>query len=267
MLTRNDEITVHTLASGSEGNCMVLSAGKVHLLVDAGISVRRVVAGLASIGLKPAELSAIVVSHEHSDHIKGVQPLAEKFDLEVYGIGYAAGHMMMDWKPLFENIRVLPEYGNRYIGDVNVLTFPTSHDASDSTGFRFDWRGSSVGVLTDTGYVTQEAEQVLLGTPLVILESNYDERMLREGPYPVFLKKRIAGEKGHLSNTDAAAFARKLAESGTKQIVIAHVSKENNTEELIMEAMHKALEGFDVEVTIAPRKETSQPFKAGKRRG
>lgn len=266
MLMKNDALTIHTLASGSEGNCLLVSAGNVHLLVDAGISARRVTASLATIGLSPRDLTAILISHFHSDHIKGVESLAAKYDLLVYAAGLTTGNLMVSFKKLFENIRVLMDSGCRTIGDVDVITFPTSHDSTDSVGFRFDWRGYSAAVLTDTGYVTPKAERALLGTPLVVLESNYDEQMLREGPYPEFLKQRIAGKYGHLSNTDAAAFARKLAEHGTNKLVIAHVSQENNSEDRIMAAMNAALEGYDVEVAFAPRREISQAFTADKRR-
>mgnify|MGYP001522500741 FL=1 len=140
--------------------------------------------------------------------------------------------------------------------------FPTSHDAAESIDFRVDHDGASIGILTDTGVVTPEAEQTLAGVDLMVLESNHDEEWLLSGPYPYYLKQRILGARGHLSNAAAGAFARRLAEGGTRQFVLAHLSRENNTPERARQTLERALAGLDAAVTVAPRSELSGPYTA-----
>ena len=255
-------LTVHTLASGSEGNCLLLSGGSVHLLVDAGISARRITASLRSLGLSPCDVAAVLLTHEHTDHTAGLATLTKQYRLPLYASDGTAAALSLRCPALRDVLRPIPRRCEFALGDVTVTVFPTSHDAAGSVDYRFDRLGASVGVLTDTGFVTDEAEQALRGVGLMVLESNHDEEWLLSGPYPYYLKQRILGARGHLSNAAAGAFARRLAEGGTRQFVLAHLSRENNTPERARQTLERALAGLDAAVTVAPRSELSGPYTA-----
>ena len=167
-------LTVHTLASGSEGNCLLLSGGSVHLLVDAGISARRITASLRSLGLSPCDVAAVLLTHEHTDHTAGLATLTKQYRLPLYASDGTAAALSLRCPALRDVLRPIPRRCEFALGDVTVTVFPTSHDAAGSVDYRFDLLGASVGVLTDTGFVTDEAEQALRGVGLMVLESNHD---------------------------------------------------------------------------------------------
>lgn len=255
-------LTVHSIASGSEGNSLLVSAGGTHILVDAGISARRITAALLSLGLTPGDIAGVLVTHEHSDHTAGLATLTKQYRLPLYASGGTAGALCAKIPHAADVLHLLPRQGVLTLGDVQVTVFPTSHDAAESIDFRFDCGGAALGVLTDTGCVTPEAEQALQGVDLLVLESNHDEDWLLSGPYPYYLKQRILGNRGHLSNDAAAALAQRMASAGTRQFVLAHLSRENNTPERARQTMARALAGLDVSVTVAPRAELSGPYIA-----
>ena len=255
-------LTVHILASGSEGNCLLVSAGGTHLLVDAGISARRICGALQALALSPADISGVLLTHEHTDHICGVATLTKQHRLPLYASRGTAEALCRKSSCVSDVLRVIPRAGAFDIGNARITVFPTSHDATESIDFRVDHDGASIGILTDTGFVTPEAEQTLAGVDLMVLESNHDEEWLLSGPYPYYLKQRILGARGHLSNAAAGAFARRLAEGGTRQFVLAHLSRENNTPERARQTLERALAGLDAAVTVAPRSELSGPYTA-----
>lgn len=254
-------MTLHTLSSGSQGNCLLLSDGGTHILVDAGISTRRIKAGLARLGLSMDDLDGILITHEHTDHISGLATLIKHHTVPLYaspGTARQLAYRLAGVEPLLRPRDPGTEF---CIGSCRVTAFATSHDAAQSMDYRIDGSGS-VGILTDTGYVTPEAEETLPGVGLLVLESNHDEEWLLSGPYPYYLKQRILGARGHLSNAAAGAFARRLAEGGTRQFVLAHLSRENNTPERARQTLERALAGLDAAVTVAPRSELSGPYTA-----
>lgn len=255
-------LTVHSIASGSEGNSLLVSAGGTHILVDAGISARRITAALLSLGLTPGDIAGVLVTHEHSDHTAGLATLTKQYRLPLYASGGTAGALCARIPHAADVLHLLPRQGVLTLGDAQVTVFPTSHDAAESIDFRFDCGGAALGVLTDTGCVTPETEQALQGVDLLVLESNHDEDWLLSGPYPYYLKQRILGNRGHLSNDAAAALAQRMASAGTRQFVLAHLSRENNTPERARQTMARALAGLDVSVTVAPRAELSGPYIA-----
>ena len=255
-------LTVHTLASGSEGNCLLLSGGSVQLLVDAGISARRITASLRALDLTPRDVTAVLLTHEHTDHTAGLATLTKQYRLPLYASDGTAAALALRCPALRDVLRPIPRQYTFSLGDVNVTVFPTSHDAAGSVDYRFDRGGASVGVLTDTGCVTDEAEAALRGVGLMVLESNHDADWLMSGPYPYYLKQRIAGRQGHLSNDDAAAFARRMAEQGTRCFVLAHLSRENNTPARALQVMEAALSGLNAAVAVAPRGELSACYEA-----
>ena len=215
--------TLHTLASGSSGNALLLSCGSTHLLVDAGISCRRITKSLEELGLTPADLTAILITHTHADHISGLQTLLKRTDCPVCATSRTLHDLAQRLPTLAQRSLVLA--GPESLGEVLVTAFSTSHDAPGSCGFRLDDTSGSVGILTDTGYVTDEAAAVLPGVDLAVLEANHDVETLYSGPYPYYLKQRILGAEGHLSNEDAARFAVFLAQQGTSEILLAHLSR------------------------------------------
>ncbi len=246
---------VHTLASGSSGNALLLSCGESRILLDAGISCRRITAALRELGLEPGSLSAILITHTHADHISGLQTLLKRCDAPVLATERAGRELAWRLPAVEARLETLDFGGSRSIGECAVTAVPTSHDAPGSCGFRLDTEDGSVGVLTDTGYVTDEAADALLGVDLAVLEANHDVETLCSGPYPYYLKQRILGPQGHLSNADAACFAAALAESGASEIVLAHLSRENNTPAMAQTAVEQALSaaGTAPLLSVAPR--------------
>lgn len=245
--------TVHTLASGSSGNAAVLSCGDTHLLIDAGISCRRITAALKELGLTPADLTAILITHTHSDHISGLNTLLKKTTCPLL----ATPRTCRELSCRVEGIdpRLMGLDGPITLGEIDMQPIPTSHDAPGSCGYRIDTGDGSVGVLTDSGFVTDEAAETLTGVDLAVLEANHDVETLQSGPYPYYLKRRILGAGGHLCNEEAARFAVALAGSGTEEIVLAHLSRENNTPAMALRAVETALSaaGLSPALSVAPR--------------
>ena len=236
-------ITLHTLASGSEGNSLLVSADDTHLLVDAGISARRIKQSLALLGLTPDDLSAILISHEHTDHTAGLATLLKHHLIPLYATGGTAFYLRPRLPQLDSCLHLVSPDSSFSVGPAQVTVFATSHDAGESVDYRVDCGGDAVGILTDTGFVPEPAAAALTGVDLLVLESNHDVEWLRSGPYPFSLKQRILGQRGHLSNEDAAAFARRMAECGTRCIILAHLSRENNTPQLAEYTVGRARHG------------------------
>lgn len=256
-------ITLHTLASGSEGNSLLVSADDTHLLVDAGISARRIKQSLALLGLTPDDLSAILISHEHTDHTAGLATLLKHHPIPLYATGGTAFYLRPRLPQLDSCLHLVSPDSSFPVGSAQVTVFATSHDAGESVDYRVDCGDAAVGILTDTGFVPEPAAAALTGVDLLVLESNHDVEWLRSGPYPYSLKQRILGQRGHLSNEDAAAFARRMAECGTRCIILAHLSRENNTPQRALAVMETALSGLDVTVEVAPSRRAERLLRSG----
>ena len=233
--------TVHTLASGSSGNALLLSCGESYILLDAGISCRRITAALRELGLELGSLTAILITHTHADHISGLQTLLKRCAAPVFTTERAAREL--SWRlPGAETRLDALDFGiPQSIGEFAVTAFPTSHDAPGSCGFRLDAAGGAVGVLTDTGYVTDEAADILEGVDLAVLEANHDIETLRSGPYPYYLRARIESVRGHLSNDECSAKLLELIQSGCKKFALCHLSQENNTPNLALQTVFTTL--------------------------
>lgn len=250
------ELRFSPLFSGSSGNATYVGCDDTHLLVDAGLSGTRVTQELLTVGVDPAMLSAILVTHEHSDHIKGIGILSRKYDLPVYA---SEG----TWRDMYgkignvapRNMRVFMPGQDFYIGSIDVTPFSTPHDASEPVGYTFEICGAKLAIATDMGSVRDSWLKYIVGSDAVILESNFDPGMLQSGPYPFDLKKRIMGKHGHLSNDDAGEVAVELARHGTTQIILGHLSKENNYPELALQSTLSSLKlaGIDTETDVRVR--------------
>lgn len=247
--------TLHTLASGSSGNALLFSCGTAHFLLDAGISCRRITAALREIGLTPEDLNGILITHTHTDHISGLQTLCKCTRAPLYGTRETLAALCRRMTGLEDRMLALTPGEPFPLGDCLITPVSTSHDAPGSCGYRLDTPEGSVGLLTDTGYVTEEAAEILPGVDLAVLEANHDVETLRSGPYPYALKQRILGCEGHLCNEDAARFAVTLAQHGASEIILAHLSRENNTPAQARRAVETALSaaGLEPVLSVAPR--------------
>ena len=240
-----------TFASGSTGNCCLVSDGGVNVLIDAGISARRIVQGLGVLGLAPQDVCGVLITHEHSDHISGLPVLVKRTGMRIFAPS-ELGEVLKRVKPeLSESIDYIPPDGGLCVGDVRITAFPTPHDASASFGYRIE--GSEVfAIATDTGHISDKLLEGLQGADTVVIEANHDKVMLKNGPYPPFLKQRVLSKHGHLSNDDCAKLACLLADSGTRQIILGHLSQQNNTPEAAETAVSEALSGRNVKIYTAP---------------
>ena len=227
------ELRFAPLFSGSSGNAVYVGCDAGHLLVDAGMSCARVLEELKRVGVNPADLGGLVITHEHIDHVRGAGVLSRKLDLPIYATPGTWAAMEDKLGAVAEkNIRTFQTEQDFFIGGINVQSFPTPHDAAESVGYCFTVDGKRFSVATDLGCVRDSWMNYVRGSDAVLLESNYDPDMLRAGRYPYDLKKRIMSRKGHLSNDDAGETAAELIRSGARQIVLGHLSKENNFPEL-----------------------------------
>lgn len=247
-----------TLASGSSGNCAVVSDGAVHILIDAGISAKRVLCGLRELGIDPRGLAAILITHEHADHVSGLQVLCKQTGAELYATEPTAVEICTRLPHLAERFRVF-EPGDRFaLGDLVVGSFATSHDCACPVGYTVTDGARKLALCTDTGKVTRAMLDAIRGAHTLIGEFNYDPDMLRTGPYPYHLKERIFSDRGHLSNEVGGKLAAWAVEQGANRVVLAHLSQENNLPSVALAAARKALEGFtEVELIAAPRHERS----------
>lgn len=236
-----------SLGSGSRGNATLIEYGNTRLLVDCGFSLRATEQRLALAGLSAHQLTAILVTHEHSDHISGVERLAQRYRLPVYMT--AGTHQGMKSSDLPVN---LFRFGDHFdIGDIRVTPVPVPHDAREPSQFIFDSGYHRLGVLTDTGSITPLIREMYSGLDALFLEANYDPRMLASGPYPPRLKARVGGALGHLSNQQAAGLLESIDIGNLKQVVIAHISEKNNRPELAHQALSSVLEGWNGHLRLA----------------
>lgn len=229
-----------SIASGSSGNCIYIGTDHTHILVDAGISNKRIEQGLNEIGLKGSDLDAVFITHEHSDHTKGLGVLARKYGMPIYGtretleeisamkgLGEYPGELL---KPIWADVDLS-------VGDLEIKPFKIDHDAANPVAYRVQSDKKSVAVATDMGHYSQYIIDHLQGLDAILLESNHDVKMLETGPYPYYLKRRILGDFGHLSNENAGRLLNCILHDGLKRILLGHLSKENNYEELAYETV------------------------------
>lgn len=250
---------VHVLASGSTGNTIVLDFAGTRLLVDAGISTRRIKNGLAEVGLQPEDIDGVFLTHEHRDHVNGLATLTKKYRLPVYATAKTWENMFCRAAIPDECCRMLTE--NVSLGCVNVRPFAISHDAAAPVGYSFYTKDLKCTVATDLGFVTEGVRAALDHSDVLVLESNHDVEMLQEGSYPWHLKRRILSNRGHLSNVDAAWAIARMAKKDATHVLLAHLSQENNCPELAKKTVAGIVEeqGFCLEKQV--RLHMTQPDK------
>ncbi len=235
---------------------MYIRMADTAILIDAGKSARALCNALKAIGTDMKEIRAIFVTHDHHDHVSALEVLSKKYEIPIHMTDRSAS--LYDWYPDSPIHARLVRHGpvfSEQVGELRVSSFLTPHDSRMSVGYRVECEGeaeiSCVGVATDIGYVTEEIRKGLLGCDAVVLESNHDVDMLRNGPYPYDLKQRILSKRGHLSNHDSALFSAELAGKGTRAFLLAHLSEENNEPTLALEETERAISDAGVRIMIA----------------
>lgn len=246
-----------SIASGSSGNCIYVGSDCAHVLIDAGISGRRVEAGLNSLELTGRDLDGILITHEHSDHIKGLGVIARKYGIPIYATGGTVDAMVRSGslgkipEGIFREIREDEPF---LIKDLVINPFTIPHDAAQPVGYRLECGEHSVGIATDLGKYNEYIIENLQNLDALLLEANHDIRMLQVGRYPYYLKQRIMGDRGHLSNENAGQLLCRLLHDNLKAVFLGHLSKENNYEELAYETVCS-------EVTMGDNPYKSKDFK------
>lgn len=258
-------LTLTTLASGSSGNCALVSDGETHLLLDAGISCRRICAALAGLDLPPEALAGVLITHEHTDHISGLATLHKRFRLPVYTSPGTARQLCYRIAAMEDVVRPCPPGESFTVGGLDVETFPISHDAAEPMGFAVSSGTRKAALVTDLGVVTEAVRRGMDGAGLVLVEANHDEDWVRSGPYPYYLKERILGRKGHLSNEAGGALALSAVEGGAHTVVLAHLSRENNTPQRALTAVSRVLCSAGAQeaaprLAVAPRDQTGPVY-------
>ncbi len=256
-------VRICSLASGSSGNCYYVGTDNTHVLVDAGISCKRIIQSLEDkIGISGKDLDGVFVSHEHNDHIQSLGVLARKFKTPLYatqGTWQGIGDKIGKVEPELYN--TLDSQGSLEIGDLHLEWFSTSHDALEPIGFVMENENKRVGIATDSGILTNRMKKNLFNVDYLILEANHDERMLINGTYPGYLKRRILSNKGHLSNRAAGEALLDLIGEKTCSVTLAHLSQQNNTPSLALKTVEHIFREnqflYSGELLVAPRSQAS----------
>ncbi len=259
-------LTAYTLYSGSSGNAVYVRSADAEILIDAGVSARAVENGLRAVGSSLSNIQAIFVTHEHSDHTKGLEVISKKHHIPTHMTDPSARVLIRDPRAsLLNDLYLHPETGFTVrLGNTTVRAFPTPHDSAAAVGYSVEYRSDSgecekFALATDIGYVSDTILNELSGADSVVIEANHDVEMLLTGPYPYHLKRRILSNRGHLSNESSAKLAEYLARRGTKHFVLGHLSKENNYPPTAEAVVREALSDYrDITLAVAS---PSEPTK------
>lgn len=262
-----------SIASGSSGNCVYVGSDTTHLLMDVGISGKRTEAGLRELGLQMTDIDAICITHEHADHISGLGVLSRKYGVPIYatkGTVDAIKQMSSLGKIEDSLFQVIRPDERCIIKDLSLYPMRTSHDAADPVAYRISHDGQKVGIITDLGCYNDYTVECLRNLDLLYLEANHDVHMLQVGPYPYYLKQRILGERGHLSNETAGKLLSRLLHDKMQAIVLGHLSKENNLPELAYESVRMEInmgenpyKAGDFDIRVARRSEVTPAVYVG----
>lgn len=261
-------IRLCSLSSGSSGNCVFVGSEYSGVLVDCGVSGKEILSNLNNIGVCSSTIKGILVTHEHSDHIKSIGIISRKLNIPIYANINTWNNMAdLIGKVKTENIKYFAVGEELEIGGMGVRSYSIPHDAVDPVGFCFHEGNRKVSIATDLGYFSDTVKENISGSDMVLLESNHDIEMLKMGRYPYFLKRRILGEHGHLSNEAAGHAVYELLQTGVRDVLLGHLSKENNFPELAYETVKGILEekkvkvNGDIRLELAPRSGVSRYYE------
>lgn len=245
---------VKTLASGSKGNCTIIICDDTKFIIDIGISYLNIKNRLEENSLSISDFQSILITHSHNDHIKGLSSLIKHTNIIVY----IPKKMYSELQEIVPKERCVFIDDNFYLDNVNIELIHTSHDTNCSVGYIIKYKSKSLVYVTDTGYINRKFLNKMKEKDVYIIESNHDEIMLMDGPYPRFLKERVISDKGHLSNKTTAKYLKSLIGENTHHILLAHLSEKNNTEELALKTTIDALKRNDIKIEIAHQDEESE---------
>ncbi len=234
-----------SIASGSSGNCIYIGTEKTHVLIDAGVSKKKIIEGLKTLHLTLADIDAILITHEHDDHIKGIGVVERQCKIPLYGT-----EQVLQFIQQHKSLGVLPsdiynpiQGGSSFvIQDLMICTVGVSHDALDPVAYVLSSEGKKIGIITDLGVYTDDIIEQFTDLDTMLIESNHDVNMVQVGPYPYYLKERILGAKGHLSNEDCGRMLNRILNDKIEYIFLGHLSKENNFPELAYETVRMEID-------------------------
>ncbi len=248
-----EKLRFQSFASGSSGNCYYIGSEKYGILIDAGVGVRTIRKCLRNIGLDFENILAVLVTHDHADHIKSVGVLGEKHNIPVYATAEMHAGISKSYcvtEKLYQSKRYFEKLKPFEIGDFTIEAFPVSHDATDCVGFTVKYLGKRFVFATDLGYVSTEAAEHLKQADYMVFEANYDEMMLDQGVYPVHLKNRIKSDRGHLSNIQCGLFLANNYQANLKYVFLCHLSRENNMPDIAFETVQSCYAERGVNVGV-----------------
>ena len=253
-----------TLCSGSKGNCALLVSEKAKILIDIGMPLSVLEKDLMAFGIRPEKIDAVFITHEHSDHISGLEAFSKKYDKQVFV--HKNGFLTLAKKSYYANHKITHFDKPFVFKDLTVSTFECSHDSSYCCGYKFDDGKTAIATLTDLGVADSTVIDFVTGCKLVLLESNHDEQMLQNGDYPPILKRRVGGIKGHLSNAQASRLAVQMQKVGVKRLLLGHLSQNNNAPEIAfyetvsLLKKHNLREGVDIIVDVVTQDKKSEVY-------
>jgi phosphoribosyl 1,2-cyclic phosphodiesterase len=249
------------LASGSSGNCALIATERTRVLVDAGLSFRELVKRLASVGERPDRIDAILITHEHCDHISGVARFARRVPVPIYMTRLTAP--AIEWDNAAPRIELFQAGARFAVGDIEIDSFTIPHDAIDPVGFCFRAQGIKIGLVTDLGYIPDSIKFHLRGSQVLMLESNHDLDMLKVGPYPWAVKQRVMSRNGHLSNEVVGDYVSHEFDSSTASLILGHLSEHNNHPEIVRMVAQQALDrrGLATRLVVAGQKQPTEVFQ------
>ena len=238
-----------SLSSGSSGNCQYIGTDRTRILIDAGFSGKRIEDLLSSIDICPTTIDYILVTHEHIDHVKGVGILSRRYDIPI--LANEKTWLSMDkiiGKIKDKNIKIIESDKDFQLEDLVIHPFKIFHDAAEPVGYCIYYKNIKISIITDTGRVNANMKNKIKGSSLYLMESNHDVKMLKEGKYPRFLKKRVLSMEGHLSNIDAGLALSQVLSGNGEVVLLAHLSKENNIPSLAHQTVRECVEGYGIDV-------------------
>ena len=250
------------LGSGSSGNATVVSSGDIHILVDVGLSGKETARRLKECGLHPDDMTAIVLSHEHGDHCRGVVPFVKDLDIPIFMTDAAFRASDMPLEP--RSVRTIQSGEGFEVDGIQFTPFSIPHDAADPLAFTIEKNGVKIAIVLDLGYVSNLVVERLKGSDAIILESNHDLNMLQVGPYPWALKQRIKSRRGHLSNDHVAEFLAQAFDGRARHVLLAHLSEKNNHPDLALLSAQRALESRSALSIAQTRLDVCRPDDIGK---
>jgi phosphoribosyl 1,2-cyclic phosphodiesterase len=253
-------VKVSVLASSSSGNSTFIATERTRILVDAGLSRKETFERLKAIDVDPGTITAILITHEHSDHISGMQTIARTLSIPIFLTRLTADSIA--WDEVTPHLEFFQAGGRLVIGDVDIASFTIPHDAADPVGFSLCAEGVKISIATDLGYIPESIRFHLRGSTVLLLESNHSLEMLKVGPYPWSVKQRVMSRVGHLSNDAACDFVRDHLDLDTSRLILGHLSESNNHPELVRQAALQALDGraLFTQLFVAHPKQPAETF-------